>query len=117
MTTTHLTQRAQRLLDEFQEGADGPYIDLASGYSVRHGIAAVLRHIADTEESFVDCDTESMCGVPTSTLLRFVEELTAPTLLDRAMAGDAKAARQFLHEAGFTDADGQLMPQYRTPES
>lgn len=112
MTTTHLTQRAQRLLDEFQEGANGAYVDLASGYSVRHGIAAVLRHIADTEGDLV-----SWYAVPSSTLLRFAEELTAPTALDRALAGDKAAARQFLREAGFTDAEGNLMPQYRTPES
>ena len=37
--------RAQRLVDEFKEGAAFP-----NGHSIRHGIAAVLRHIADTED-------------------------------------------------------------------
>jgi hypothetical protein len=32
------------------------------------------------------------------------------------MAGDREAARQFLCEAGFTDADGQLLPQYQAQE-
>ena len=35
--------RAQRLIDEFEEAAA-----FVGGYSVRHGIAAVLRHLADT---------------------------------------------------------------------
>ena len=39
--------------------------------------------------------------------------LTAPTLLERAMAGDATAAKRFLHEAGFTDKQGQWLPQYQ----
>ena len=53
---------------------------------------------------------------------RFLDELLsdalqAPTLLVRAMAGDASAAKQFLHEAGFTDKQGQWLPQYQpTPE-
>ena len=42
----------------------------------------------------------------------------APTLLERAMKGDATAAKQFLHKAGFTDAQGQLLPQYQpTPDA
>jgi hypothetical protein len=49
---------------------------------------------------------------------RFLDELLsdalqAPTLLERAMAGDATAAKQFLHEAGFTDKQGQWLPQYQ----
>jgi hypothetical protein len=53
---------------------------------------------------------------------RFLDELLsdalqAPTLLVRAMAGDATAAKQFLREAGFTDQQGQWLPQYQpTPE-
>ena len=44
--------------------------------------------------------------------------LTAPTLLERAMAGDATAAKRFLHEAGFTDRQGQWLPQYQSnPEA
>jgi hypothetical protein len=39
--------------------------------------------------------------------------LTAPTLMERAMAGDAIAAKQFLYEANFTDEHGQWLPQYQ----
>ena len=40
-----------------------------------------------------------------------------PTLMERAMNGDATAAKQFLHEAGFTDKQGQWLPQYQpTPD-
>ena len=92
--------RAQRLIDEFEQGRD-----FAGGFSIRHGIAAVLRHLADTDD---DWDSE-----PARVLRQHAEALTAPTLLDRAMAGDATAARQFLHEAGFTDKQGQWMPQYQ----
>jgi hypothetical protein len=93
--------RAQRLIDEFEDAA---YLDGGS-YSIRHGIAAVLRHLADTDD---DWDSE-----PARVLRQHAEALTAPTLLDRAMAGDATAARQFLHEAGFTDKQGQWLPQYQ----
>lgn len=95
--TDHLTSRAQRLLDEFEEGDD-----------VCYGIAKVLMHVAHAWS-----DSESWYAVPSSTLMQLAAELTAPTLLDRAMAGDATAARQFLHEAGFTDKEGQWLPQYQ----
>jgi hypothetical protein len=36
--------RAQRLVDEFEEGAAW-----AGGFSIRHGIAAVLQHLAYTD--------------------------------------------------------------------
>ena len=99
--------RAQRLVDEFQEGA----VLFAGGFSIRHGIAAVLRHIAVTEG-----DPESWGAIPARTLESLADALEAPTLLDRALAGDATAARQFLHEAGFTDERGQWLPQYQTQE-
>ena len=95
--TDHLTSRAQRLLDEFEEAAN-----------VRYGIAKVLMHVAHAWS-----DSESWYAVPASTLMQLAAELTAPTLLDRAMAGDATTARQFLHEAGFTDKEGQWLPQYQ----
>jgi hypothetical protein len=98
---------AQRLLDEFEEGAA-----FAGGHSIRHGIAAVLRHLADTHDSYSDGD-EFWHGVTTNTLEALADALEAPTLLVRAMAGDATAARQFLHEAGFTDQQGQWLPQYQ----
>ena len=41
------------------------------------------------------------------------QALEAPTLMERALAGDATAAKQFLHEAGFTDKHGQWLPQYQ----
>ena len=99
--------RAQRLVDEFEEGAA-----FAGGHSIRHGIAAVLTHLADTEG-----DEECWHAVPIRTLRHMAETLTAPTLLERAMAGDAAAARQFLRETGFTDERGQLLPQYQPEES
>ena len=92
--------RAQRLIDEFEEAAS-----FYEGYSIRHGIAAVLRHLADTDD---DWDSE-----PARVLRQHADALTAPTLMERAMAGDATAAKQFLYEAGFTDKQGHWLPQYQ----
>ena len=97
--TDHLTQRAQRLIEEFEYGA-----------SVREGIANVLLHLAVTWDSYSDDTT--LVGVWCSTLEEMAEELTAPSLLTRALAGDKHAARQFLFEAGFTDEHGNLHPRY-----
>lgn len=100
--------RAQRLIDEFEEGAT----DWGNAsYSIRHGIAAVLRHLANTEGLYGDI--ESFYAVPVRTLEDLADALEAPTLLERAMKGDANAAKQFLHEAGFTDKQGQWLPQYQ----
>jgi hypothetical protein len=41
------------------------------------------------------------------------EDPVGPTLMERAVAGDPTAAKQFLHEAGFTDEYGQWLPQYQ----
>jgi hypothetical protein len=98
--------RAQRLIDEFEEVAS-----FYEGYSIRHGIAAVLRHLADTDAQYGDM--ESWYAVPVRTLEDLADALTAPTLMERAMKGDATAAKQFLHEAGFTDKQGQWLPQYQ----
>jgi hypothetical protein len=100
--------RAQRLVDEFEDGA-APWN--SGSYSVRHGIAAVLRHLVDTDAQYGDM--ESFYAVPTSTLEDLADALTAPTLMERAMAGDAIAAKQFLYEANFTDEHGQWLPQYQ----
>ena len=99
--------RAQRLVDEFDVAA---YL-YGDGYSVRHGIAAVLRHLADTDAQYGDM--ESFYAVPTNTLEDLADALEAPTLMERAMKGNATAAKQFLHEAGFTDKHGQWLPQYQ----
>jgi len=96
--------RAQRLIEEFE---DASALDFG-GFSIRHGIAAVLRHIADTEG-----DAKNWYAVSARTLEDLADALTAPTLLERAMAGDAAAARQFLREAGFTDANGNWLPQFQ----
>lgn len=113
--------RAQRLVDEFEEGAA-----FAGGHSIRHGIAAVLRHLADTDSAgrrhllrraTGKADEESFYTIPARTLEDLAAALTAPSLLERALAGDAAAARQFLREAGFTDERGQLLPQYQPEES
>ena len=95
--------RAQRLVDEFLEGAAS-----TGGHSVRHGIAAVLRHVIDTED-----DLEDWGGITFCDLEAVITALTAPTLLDRALAGEPWAARQFLRESGFTDERGELLPQFR----
>jgi hypothetical protein len=101
--------RAQRLVDEFEEAAGK---STGNRRKIRHGIAAVLRHIAETEY-----DLESWYSVPQRKLQDLADALTAPSLLDRAVAGDAAAARQFLHQAGFTDERGQWLPQYQPEES
>ena len=98
--------RAQRLVDEFEQAAS-----FYGGYSVRHGIAAVLRHLADTDSQYGDM--ESFYAVPTRTLEDMADALEAPTLMERALAGDAIAAKRFLYEAGFTDEQGQWLPQYQ----
>lgn len=98
--------RAQRLVDEFEQAAS-----FYGGFSVCHGIAAVLRHLADTDSHYGDM--ESFYAVSTNTLEDLADALEAPTLMERALAGDATAAKQFLHEAGFTDQHGQWLPQYQ----
>ena len=100
----YLTSRAQRLIEEFELGE-----------SVREGIANVLLHLAVAWDSYDDDTT--LQGVRCSTLEDMAEELTAPSLLDRALAGDKDAARQFLYEAGFTDKHGKLRPPYCSEES
>jgi len=97
--------RAQRLVDEFEQAAS-----FYGGFSVRHGIAAVLRHLIDTDAQY---GFVAFYAVPTHTLEDLADALEAPTLMERAMAGDATAAKQFLHEAGFTDKHGQWLPQYQ----
>ena len=99
--------RAQRLVDEFEIGASLDSGFGGIGFSIRHGIAAVLEHLCDTEDV-----------ISYYLLKELAAALTAPTLLDRAMNGDAAAAKQFLHKAGFTDKQGQWLPQYQpTPEA
>ena len=100
----YLTSRAQRLIEEFELGE-----------SVREGIANVLLHLAVDWFSYDDDTT--LQGFRCSTLEDMAEELTAPSLLDRALAGDKDAARQFLYEAGFTDKHGKLRPPYCSEES
>jgi len=102
--TNHLTQRAQRLIEEFEEGE-----------SVREGIANVLIHLAVAWDSYSDDTT--LVGVRCSTLEDMAAELTAPCLLTRALAGDKDAARQFLFEAGFTDEHGQLTGPYKSEQA
>jgi len=101
MSTDYLTSRAQRLIEEFDESED-----------VRHGIAAVLTHLANAHDSYSDGE-EFWHGVTTNTLDDLAAELTAPTLMERALAGDAIAAKRFLYEAGFTDKQGQWLQQYQ----
>jgi hypothetical protein len=102
--TNHLTQRAQRLIEEFEYGQD-----------TRHGIANVLTLLANGWESYSDDGT--LVGVRCSTLEYMATELTAPTLMERALSGDKDAARQFLFEAGFTDEHGQLTGPYKPEQA
>jgi hypothetical protein len=101
----HLTSRAQRLIEEFEEGC-----------SVRYGIAKVLMHLAYSFDVYCVGEYESLVGVPVSTLEQLADELTAPTLLDRALAGDKAAAKQFLQDLGMIDQHGQLTGIY-APEA
>ena len=99
--------RAQRLIDEFENAS----ALAGGGHYIPDGIAAVLRHLAATE-----ADPESWGAVPARTLEELAMALIAPhiSLLKRAIKGDTTAAKQLLREAGFTDARGQLLPQYQT---
>jgi hypothetical protein len=65
--------RADRILDEFTEGAyhGGRHT------SIRHGIAAVLRHLAATDDSYSDGD-EFWHGVTINTLEDLAHALEAP---------------------------------------
>ena len=110
----HITSRAQRLIDEFEEGED-----------VAHGIAKVLRHLAGDWSGTYCLHPGGLSVVPAQMLENLAAELTAPTLLDRAMDGDKAAARQFLQELviaaarqflqelGMIDEHGQLKHPYR----
>lgn len=105
--TDHLTSRSQRLIEEFNKAT-----------STRHCIARVLTHLADTygkvePGSFVFVPQPV---VPVSTLRELVTELTAPDTVERAMAGDADAARLFLQELGFIDENGRPRPPYRSED-
>lgn len=106
MTGPCSTTRAQRLIDEFEEGSAQ-----FAGFRIGHGIAAVLRHIIATEAQYGE--EGALYAVSARTLEDLADALTAPTLMERAMAGDAAAAKQFLHEAGFCDKAGQWLPQYQ----
>ncbi|MEB3302001.1 MAG: hypothetical protein VKN56_08530 [Cyanobacteriota bacterium] len=71
--------RADRLVDEFIEGATRSD---DSGYNVRAGLAAVLTHLVDTE-----ADPESFGAVPPQTLENLADALTAhdhPSLPEEA---------------------------------
>ena len=65
--------RAQRLVDEFWEHADDEDEHSDVYRQVRHGIAAVLRHLAATEG-----DPESWSAVPARTLEVLADTLEAP---------------------------------------
>lgn len=98
--------RAQRLIDEFEDATCACH----SGHKTRYGIAAVLRHIVNTEARHGDA---MFSFIPTPILEELADALKATTLFERAINGDAAAAKQFLHEAGFTDKQGQWLPQYQ----
>jgi hypothetical protein len=64
MTDNFLASRAQRLIDEFEEGE-----------TVAGGIARVLEHLAYAFDMVCDVEGESMVGVPVSTLDQLAVEL------------------------------------------
>jgi hypothetical protein len=64
MTDNFLASRAQRLIDEFEEGE-----------TVAGGIARVLEHLAYAFDMVCDGEGESMVGVPVSTLDQLAVEL------------------------------------------
>jgi hypothetical protein len=99
---TEFSSGAQRLIDEFEE-AD----------STRHGIANVLMHLANAYDVYYDGEYDSFVGVPVSKLEELAAELSAPTLMERALAGDPAASRQVLQKMGVIDANGQLTAYYR----
>jgi hypothetical protein len=96
-----ITDRAQELIDQFEDGED-----------VRHGIANVLDYLANYHDSYSSGD-EYWHGVTVDLLQDLAEELTAPTVLERALGGDRCAAKQFLQAMGVIGADGQLISPYR----
>ena len=104
--TDHLTARAQRLVREFEEGGRG----------ARFGLARVLQHLVTDYCTCLDGETDGRLYVSEETIDALVEELTAPTLLDLALAGDKAASLQVLQEMGVLDADGQLTERYRSDD-
>lgn len=71
--------RAQRLIDEFNDSIDEFNDSVAwhglGSFCVNHGIAAVLRHLAETEAVY--SDDGSFYGVRASSLEDLAEALTA----------------------------------------
>jgi hypothetical protein len=112
MSTDYLTSRAQRLIEEFDESED-----------VRHGIAAVLKHLANAHDTYSDGE-EFWHGVTTDTLDDLAAELTAPTLLDHAaLAQPEPVAPRPLKErpdfiAGYTEglADRKRITEHEEAE-
>jgi len=83
----------------------------------REVAAAALRAAADQvvpEELLKGSDPDAwLRDEIRQQILAIAAELIAPTLMERALAGDKDAARQFLFEAGFTDEHGQLTGPYK----
>ena len=110
-----LSPSAQAVLDAYKNAPDLMVDGDSDEVERRLGIAAVLTHLAKAHDTYSDGDGFWHC-VTTDTLHDLAAELTAPTLLDRALAGDKDAARQFLFEAGFTDEHGQLTGPYKSEQ-
>lgn len=73
-STMTIDARTQRLVDKFQEGAS--FLG-GGGFSIRHGIARVLRHLVATEG-----DPESCYAVPARTLGDLADSLEEPTVAE-----------------------------------
>ena len=62
---------------------------------------------------FPEADFDGVHALIDRARAALAEQPVEPTLMERALAGDATAAKQFLHKAGFTDQHGQWLPQYQ----
>ena len=90
-----------RRLEKLEKRCDVQLVQLSGLQEQHHRLVMEIRHLE--AEVYVDDKPQQHC----------VEALEAPTLLERAMKGDAAAAKQFLYEAGFTDKQGYFLPQYQ----
>jgi hypothetical protein len=108
---TDLSPQAQAVLDTVREICPAPADEIA---------AAALRAAADQVVPGWPCGNDcciTTCEQIRADFLAIAAELTAPTLMERALAGDKDAARQFLFEAGFTDEHGQLTGPYKSEQT
>jgi hypothetical protein len=115
---TDLSPAAQAVLNAINKELDeAPWdVSFLAGVSA----SAALRAAADQVVPGWPCGNDcciTTCEQIRADFLAIAAELTAPTLMERALAGDKDAARQFLFEAGFTDEHGQLTGPYKSEQT